>query len=204
MTQKLNSGVYRIVIGGKHIYIGSSAHLSRRKYQHLYTLRNGVHHNVYMQNAWNKHLDIEFEVLEHCGVDEVIALEQRYLDEVFGQKQCMNTLPTAGSRFGFPHSDETRKKMSDTALCHEWTDAEKERLRYKRSPETIEKMKLAQQNKTSEWKERLSESGMGHAVSAETRFKISESLKGQKQSEETNKKRSESLKKTWEKRKAAA
>ena len=204
MTQKLNSGVYRIVIGGKHIYIGSSTRLSRRKYQHLSSLLKGNHGNPYMQKAWNKHLAIDFEVLEHCSIDEVIALEQKYLDEIFGQEFCMNVCSRAGSRFGVAWSDETRKKMSAYSQRRKLTDAEKERLRYKRSPETIEKMKLAQQNKTSEWKERLSESGMGHAVSAETRFKISESLKGQKQSEETNKKRSESLKKTWEKRKAAA
>lgn len=180
MTQKLNSGVYRIIIGGKHIYIGSSTRLSYRKYQHLSLLLKGNHGNPYMQKAWDKHLAIDFEVLEHVGVDGVIALEQKYLDEVFGQEFCMNVCSKAGSRFGVPHSNETRKKMSANSRHRKLTDAEKERLRYKRSPETIEKMKLAQQNKTPEWKEKLSKSGMGHAVSVETRLKISESLKARK------------------------
>jgi group I intron endonuclease len=169
--------VYRITIGGQHIYVGSSTCLSRREYQHLLLLKKGKHGNTYMQNAWNKHQAIVFEVLERCEIDAVIALEQKYLDEVFGQELCMNICSTAGSRLGVPHSDEVRKKMSANSSRHKLTDGHKERLRYKRSPETIEKMRLAQQNKTSEWKEKLSKSGMGHVVSAETRLKISESLK---------------------------
>lgn len=177
MTQKLNSGVYRIVIGGKHVYVGSSTRLSRRKYQHLSSLLKGGHSNRYMQNAWDKHLSIEFEVLEHCDTADVIALEQKYLDEIFGQEFCMNICATAGSRLGVPHSDEVRKKISANSKCYERTDAHKELLRYKRSPETVEKMKLAQQNKTSECKTKISNSLKGHVVSVETRLKISESLK---------------------------
>ena len=130
-----------------------------------------------MQNAWNKHQAIVFEVLEYCEIDAVIALEQKYLDDFFGQEFCMNICSTAYSRLGVPHSAKTRAKMSANSAHRKVSEAHKERLRYKRSPETIEKMKLAQQNKTSEWKEKLSKSGMGHVVSAETRLKISESLK---------------------------
>ena len=169
--------MYRITIGGQHIYVGSSSNLSRREHQHLSLLAKGKHGNPYMQHAWNKYGVVEFEVLEHCEVNKVIALEQKYLDGVFGQEFCMNVSSTAGSRLGVPHSDEVRKKMSANSTHHKLTDAHKERLRYKRSPETIEKMKLAQQNKTSEWKEKLSKSGMGHVVGVETRLKISESLK---------------------------
>ena len=184
MSQELNSGVYRITIGGQHVYVGSSVRLSRRKYQHLSLLVKGKHGNPYMQKAWNKHQAIEFEVLEHCEIDAAIALEQKYLDEVFGQEFCMNICSTAGSRLGVPHSDEVRKKMSANSSRHKLTDAHKERLRYKRSPETIEKMKLAQQNKTSEWKEKLSKSGMGHAISDGTRQKISNTLTGRRLSVE--------------------
>lgn len=174
------SGVYKITIGHIHHYIGSSVRLSRRECEHLGLLGKGKHGNPYMQKAWNKYQELTFEVLEYCDVDAVIALEQKYLDEVFGQEFCMNICSMAGSRLGVPHSDEVRKKMSANSARHKLTDAHKERLRYKRSPETIEKMKLAQQGRSPESCKKLSDSLKGREITQDARQKISKTLTGRR------------------------
>jgi hypothetical protein len=78
------SGVYQIrCISNGKICIGSTNRMAHRWGQHKRKLRNGNHHNIYLQNAWNKYGEACFEcsVLEYAEVSNLLAVEQKWIDQ---------------------------------------------------------------------------------------------------------------------------
>lgn len=77
------SGVYQIrcLPNGK-IYIGSTVDLRARWLSHRRRLRRGDHCNPYLQQAWNKYgeRNFEFSVLEFVTAADLLAAEQAWLD----------------------------------------------------------------------------------------------------------------------------
>lgn len=63
-------GIYKIknLINGK-IYIGQSVNIKQRWAEHKANLRNNKHENQYLQNAWNKYREENFDfcVIEECS-----------------------------------------------------------------------------------------------------------------------------------------
>jgi len=109
---KKKCGIYKITIGDK-FYFGSSANLYNRAYQHLPELRHGRHKNRFMQRAYDKYKDINFEVILLCEPSERRELEQKLLQTCIDDKHCMNlTLRTEGPS-GIVWTKEARKKMSE-------------------------------------------------------------------------------------------
>jgi group I intron endonuclease len=78
------SGVYQIrcVPTGK-IYVGSAVSLRGRWYQHRRSLQRGEHANRYLQQAWNKYGEenFEFSVLEYASKKDLLAAEQVWIDK---------------------------------------------------------------------------------------------------------------------------
>jgi group I intron endonuclease len=134
----MTSGVYAIVNkeNGKR-YIGSSICIERRWREHLRNLRHNKHHSSYLQNAWNKYKEYNFDfvIIQECPVKSLTMCEQFYLDEeVPSEYNCcliakiQDMSPEAiAKRFegrigkAHPHkggnngkicSEETKKKMS--------------------------------------------------------------------------------------------
>ena len=81
MSKKKNCGIYAIInnINGK-IYIGSSKNLSSRKEWHFSRLKNNSHCNDYIQRAWNKYgeKNFEFKIIIYCKEEQLLNLEQKY------------------------------------------------------------------------------------------------------------------------------
>lgn len=84
-----NKGIYKITcLCNNKFYIGSSVELEYRIKAHLGLLRKNKHRNKYLQAAYNKYGENNFtvECIEACPVtttqDEVILLEQKYLDNL--------------------------------------------------------------------------------------------------------------------------
>jgi group I intron endonuclease len=109
------SGVYEI----RHIptgrrYIGSAVHYGKRKKLHLTQLRHGKHHNRYLQNAWNKYGEdqFEFRLLLVCDAAMVLDYEQRCMD---GLSPEFNIAPTAGSALGVKHTEKFRETLCKKA-----------------------------------------------------------------------------------------
>ncbi len=79
------SGIYCIAnkING-HKYIGQSKNIKNRKHGHYYCLRNGVHTNPYLQNAWNCYGEPNFSfiVLEYCEENKLDEKEQEWIDRL--------------------------------------------------------------------------------------------------------------------------
>lgn len=115
-------GVYKITCTatGK-AYIGSTTDLRKRKYWHWGDLRQGRHHNRYLQNAWNKYGAecFTFEVLETVMFAEYLhEREQYWLDRFksYDPKRGFNTGDAARAPWlGRSHSEETRQKLSEIA-----------------------------------------------------------------------------------------
>jgi len=78
------SGIYQIrCIPTDKLYIGSSVHLQRRWEKHRRALQRGNHHNVYLQSAWNKYgeQNFEFLVLELVDRSDLLHVEQKWIDK---------------------------------------------------------------------------------------------------------------------------
>lgn len=112
-----SSGIYAIrnTVNDK-FYVGSAVKFSRRKAQHFHLLRNGKHHSIRLQNAWNRYgeSNFVFEILECIeNILTLVDIEQRWIDDLdsFGLNGY-NATPIAGSRLGSKASEETKKKLS--------------------------------------------------------------------------------------------
>jgi group I intron endonuclease len=159
------SGIYSIrnTSNGK-IYIGQSVNLKKRKASHFSYLRNRKHRNEYLQRAYLANPDVfVFDVVELCAPELLNTKEREWIDKF----DSMN------EKFGY--NLETGGKAD-----------------FKKSAETIEKMRVAASGKTipPEVRAKMSVSAKGRIVSAETRAKNAEAAKRLYHSPESRLKRS--------------
>jgi group I intron endonuclease len=77
-------GVYKIEskIHPDKIYIGSSTNIPARWYGHKHNLEKSKHHSYKLQEHYNKYglSDLVFSVIMYCTIDEIVSLEQYYLN----------------------------------------------------------------------------------------------------------------------------
>jgi len=111
------------------VYIGSSARcLKDRGFYHQKLLRKNKHHSIYLQRAFNKYGEDNFEffILDCVEPEFCVSTEQWWInmmqsaDKRYGYNMC----PKAGSSLGrklerpqkpkAPMSDYTRKLLSDS------------------------------------------------------------------------------------------
>ena len=166
----MNAGIYAIenTINNK-VYIGSSVDTGDRIRRHKQALRIGRHHNAHLQNAWDKYGEenFTFTPLEHCKRDRLLEREQNAMD-IFGVvENGYNIRIKAESNLGLT-----------------------------RTPESKERMSIAQKKRMSSQDERrkLSEIGKGRITSPETRRKISVALQDKIASPESRKRMSKAQK----------
>ena len=117
----MNGGVYQIInkITGK-FYVGRSKNdLEQRWKDHWSLLKRGLHHSVYLQNAWNKYgedafifqpIDLLLETEE-----EQKSAEQEVLDTFWDFDLLYNMSKSANGGSG-SKSEETRKRMSKSKM----------------------------------------------------------------------------------------
>ena len=111
-------GVYTITHARSgRVYVGSSVLISRRWNTHRWLLRRGQHPNIHLQRAWTRYGESAFDwaIVEplDAGAD-LAAAEQMWIDRqrATNPDGVFNFLPTAGSRLGSKHSDETRARIA--------------------------------------------------------------------------------------------
>ena len=63
------------------IYVGQSVNIERRWKQHKRELKNNIHENGRLQNAWNKYGEenFEFSICSECKEEQLNTLEQYYI-----------------------------------------------------------------------------------------------------------------------------
>lgn len=115
----MEAGVYLISnnVNGK-CYVGSTVHLDQRRREHFSRLANNKHINAHLQNAYNKYgrEAFNFEILETIDIDDnikdkLLKREQFWIDNL---KPEYNVLLVAGSNLGYHHTEETKKKISES------------------------------------------------------------------------------------------
>lgn len=114
MINSNKSGIYCITnIINKKYYIGRASNFKIRYKKHLNDLRKSKHCNKYLQNAFNKYGEdnFEFKIIEICEKEDYKELEQKYLNEVEDWDSCYNLSKSAEGGCGL-HTDETKAKMS--------------------------------------------------------------------------------------------
>jgi len=101
-------------INGKK-YVGSSVDLYRRFMQYYnikYLTRASEFSLICKALLKHGYSNFQLEILEYCDPSEVILREQYYIDLLNPE---YNILKVAGSSFGYKHTIESLKKMSDIA-----------------------------------------------------------------------------------------
>ena len=113
----MNNVIYRIrnVVNNK-FYVGSTINTAGRFKAHRRRLRAGNHQSPHMQAAWNKYGEdcFKFEVLMHIeDVNELLSVEQVWLDEHAGKPYCYNWATDASAPMrGKTHTVETLGKIA--------------------------------------------------------------------------------------------
>lgn len=105
------TGVYKIQseINGM-IYIGGSLNIGKRWWKHKDNLKKSIHPNYKIQEHSNHYGldDLKFSILEFCLKDQLIEMEQLYIN-IF--KPQFNISKFVGSSLGLKRTDETKIKM---------------------------------------------------------------------------------------------
>lgn len=162
------SGIYKITnTVNDHIYIGSSCSLRHRIGRHFTDLRGNHHDNRHLQAAFNKYGEASFVwvVLELVEPDQLLALEQKYIDET---KPQYNIAMVAGTCRGVVRSDAHRAAISA---------AQKGR---KASAETRARISAAATGRimSAEHRARLGAANLGRVKSEAEREKLRAALLG--------------------------
>lgn len=104
-------GIYRIIdtVENKS-YIGKSKDIKTRIRKHQYRLKKGIHHNRYLQRAWDKHGQSEFvfEILEECEVEELESLETYYIYAYDSFENGFNMSIGREGCLGYRHATEEK------------------------------------------------------------------------------------------------
>lgn len=138
-------GIYGIrnLINGK-IYVGKTGmNFGDRWDSHRSLLNNGKHDNPYLQKAWNKYKqeNFEFIVLEDCEIDELNEREMYYIKlyKDMGLAYNIHDGGDEGYNLGKHLSEETKRKIGEKNRING--------LGRKASDETKDKMSKAHKGK---------------------------------------------------------
>jgi group I intron endonuclease len=111
----MTSGIYKITnIANNKFYIGKSIRIETRWLQHKGHLNRNTHINKPLQHAWSKYGkdNFKFEIVEIVDREQLLVIEQKYLNMVFGSKDCYNLhCKSSEGTVGYKHSEETLAKL---------------------------------------------------------------------------------------------
>lgn len=113
-------GVYKIVNKTNgHFYVGSSVNLNKRFWRHKNELRKDKHHCLFLQRAWNKYGEenFEFVVLKTCTELEAKKLEQDILNQNIDNTYNLNRFATGGDLLSnHPNREEIICRIKQTFM----------------------------------------------------------------------------------------
>lgn len=120
------SGVYIILNTlTQKVYVGQASNIYSRWSVHKWGLRNNKHHCSYLQRAWNKYGEDQFEflVVKFCSVDDLNSWEEQFFEKYKGR--LYNLKPPGKQARGFKHTEECRARMRASARVASNTEAQK-------------------------------------------------------------------------------
>lgn len=174
------------------IYIGSTENLQRRiEKDHIGALNGNRHDNYPFQCGWNKHNKIEgftWYLLESCNVEDLLIVEQKYLDlyrpfvDEFGGFNIHHFTGKPPSFKGGKHSEEAKRKIGEASRGKNNPFYGK-----KHSEESRKKLSIARRKRiiSQETKDKMSKSMTGKNFgprSEDHKEKLRQANKGKKTS----------------------
>jgi group I intron endonuclease len=194
---KYPSGIYKITnkVNGRN-YIGSAFNLKKRKREHFALLKKKNHSNRYLQTAYNKYGEenFEFNILFFCDKENLIFYEQRAIDNYSSYNKLYNLAPRAGRPLGIKHTEEMNRLKSERQKGHIVTKETREKIsKSQKGRKVIVHPNYGMKGKhhSEETKRKISISSHNRKYSLETILKRKESRAWYNHSEETIKKISE-------------
>lgn len=132
-------GVYMIHhLETDKVYVGSTKDLYSRESKHRGMLKNNKHSNKNLQEEYNKSNNINFLCLDINNREDAFEYEQQILDEFLDSGLLFNVSKDAKiPNNGLTHSEETKKKMSETKIGKVFTDEHKHNLSISHSGKVI-------------------------------------------------------------------
>ena len=181
-------GIYKITSPSNKIYIGQSIDIERRfrHYKRMVCKDQVKIYNSFLKYGVDAHI---FEVLELCDTEELNNRERHYQDLYDSVANGLNLLYVKSEHFNGGHSDESKKKISDSLTGRKLSEEHKYKIGLNNS----------RRGMSDETKEKHRLNGLGKKASPETIEKQRQKRLGSKRSEETKKKMSESAKKRFAK-----
>jgi group I intron endonuclease len=159
-------GIYKITSPSNKVYIGQSIDIERRfrHYKRMVCKEQIKIYNSFLKYGVDSHI---FEILELCDTKDLNNRERHYQDLYDSVANGLNLLYVKSEHFNGGHSEESKKKISDSLKGKTFTDEHKYKIglsnsRRVLSSETIEKHRV---------------NGLGKKASPETKKKMSESQK---------------------------
>lgn len=108
-------GIYKIenIVNGK-VYIGQSVNIYNRWQNHKTKLKLNKHYNTYLQNAWNKYGEnnFNFEIVEICDESALSDKEIYYIDYFDSFKNGYNLTTGGEGMGGYKHTEDFCNRMS--------------------------------------------------------------------------------------------
>lgn len=107
------TGIYSFIHRESGIcYVGSSVNLGARRSAHMSAARNGASGRLYSAIREHGEAAFDFEVLEECKKSELLLRENFYIS-LLGASSIngLNVMHTPFARYGFSHSEETKKRI---------------------------------------------------------------------------------------------
>ena len=191
-------GIYAIrsISQPDRVYIGSSIRIEKRLRDHESKLIKNVHPSSKLQNHVNKYgfTDLVLEPIIECGRAELIAMEQKFLD-LFAP--YFNSRPKAENNLGFKHSEESRKRLSESHKGLSYPRRVSSWNKGKKTPDAL-KRKLSEINKGQvPWNKGLTKADERVMKCAIAARKSGEKRKGVKLSDRHRKNLSEAGRRAW-------
>lgn len=143
-----NIGIYKITSPSGKVYIGQTWNFVERvkDYKSLYSHKQAKLHASFIKYGVEAHnIQMILGVSENITQQMFDSIEQKYMDYYRSNGYELMNIREAGSRGR--HSEETKLKMSLSQKGK------------KRSPETIENIKISKSNPTPETRQKMSEAG---------------------------------------------
>lgn len=90
------TGIYELRFSDNSVYIGQSENVQKRLARHLYTLKQGTHHNRLVQNKYNTLGIPQTSLLEECEISLLFSKEIEYVKIV--DKNLLLNMSEPGQR----------------------------------------------------------------------------------------------------------
>lgn len=152
MKYLYDSGIYAILneVTGK-VYIGSAKILSRRWDEHKKYLRRNKHKNPHLQSSWNLYSETSFIflIMEFVDFEILLEREQYWLDKISESYEIYNCNLQVSGFHGRQHSEETKRKISETKKSQKikFTHSEETKRKMSEIQKTIKKKPLTEEHK---------------------------------------------------------